>query len=184
MRPRARREGDAFRGQMSRLDRSATRSVLSEAPPMPWEWCQSQLPRSVPESRSQSSTTGPDCWAMGTRGRGVVSAPDERAGRPARRDPGNAPRFAGIRGPGRAAERFASIGIIQRWGWLIAIGLAVVIAGIGIGIFVLSLLIAGFPTSGSTTSRSCSTRPAACSPGRTGTSIASSTVPTRRSSAT
>ena len=45
----------------------------------------------------------------------------------------------------RAAERFGQIGIIQRWGWLIAIGLAVVIAGIGIGIFVLALLIAGWP---------------------------------------
>jgi hypothetical protein len=55
-------------------------------------------------------------------------------------------RFAGIRGSlERAAESFANIGIIQRWGWLIAIGLAVVIAGIGIGIFVLSLLIAGWP---------------------------------------
>ena len=45
----------------------------------------------------------------------------------------------------RAAERFGQIGIIQRWGWLIAIGLAVVIAGIGIGIFVLALLLAGWP---------------------------------------
>ena len=42
-------------------------------------------------------------------------------------------------------ERIGNVGIIQRWGWLIAIGLAVVIAGIGIGIFGLALLIAGFP---------------------------------------
>ncbi len=55
-------------------------------------------------------------------------------------------RFAGIRGSlERAAERLGQVGIIQRWGWLIAIGLAVVIAGIGIGIFVLALLLAGWP---------------------------------------
>ena len=42
-------------------------------------------------------------------------------------------------------DRIGNVRIIRRWGWLIAIGLAVVIAGIGIGIFVLALLIAGLP---------------------------------------
>lgn len=42
-------------------------------------------------------------------------------------------------------RRIGSIGIIQRWGWLIALGIAVVIAGIGIGVFVLALLRAGLP---------------------------------------
>ena len=55
-------------------------------------------------------------------------------------------RFARFRaGWSASAERIGSIGIIQRWGWLIALGLAVVIAGIGIGVFVLALLRAGLP---------------------------------------
>jgi hypothetical protein len=42
-------------------------------------------------------------------------------------------------------NRIGSIGVISRWGWLIAIGLAVVIAGIGIGIFALAILVVGLP---------------------------------------
>jgi hypothetical protein len=68
-----------------------------------------------------------------------MSAPDDL-------HDGYAAPIGGLRGSLAAiGERIGNIGIIQRWGWLIAIGLAVVIAGIGIGIFVLALLINRFP---------------------------------------
>ena len=85
---------------------------------------------------------------IGARGslRRMNSPENVRAGRPrgrANRGSSAPRRASGV--VGRVRRRIGSIGIIQRWGWLIALGLAVVIAGIGIGVFVLALLRAGWP---------------------------------------
>src|SRR6185295_18700414 len=101
-------------------------------------------------SRSQSSNRGPDCWAVGTRGAldrlGRMKTSDDLHDGQDERSPDAGAWFDAVLEPlTRAADRFGQIGIIQRWGWLIAMGVAVVIAGIGIGIFVLALLLAGWP---------------------------------------